>query len=190
MAGRGAAGDDGRGRFNPLRRSGGRATPGRGHEARPGDGGPFQSPPPKRGACDTEASTGGLSPSGKLLFQSPPPKRGACDCTAYPLTKELLLSGFNPLRRSGGRATSPSSPSSPRPWPRLVSIPSAEAGGVRRGSGDDPARKQLRAVSIPSAEAGGVRQYVLPRAFLTAEVSIPSAEAGGVRPTSSTTRPS
>ncbi len=69
---------------------------------------------------------------------------------------------------------------------RLVSIPSAEAGGVRLGRVAQEPLVELRAlVSIPSAEAGGVRQDrggLHPTPRLGARVSIPSAEAGGVRP--------
>ncbi len=92
-------------RFNPLRRSGGRATP---------------------------------SAAGS-------PLRG---CSVR----------FNPLRRSGGRATRRLSRHSDRNPPLHVSIPSAEAGGVRRAHRRTLCRLRVgRAVSIPSAEAGGVR---------------------------------
>ncbi len=90
----------------------------------------FQSPPPKRGACDwtalrgtsrflvsiPSAEAGGVRPvrpfwdwvtSWARWFQSPPPKRGACDvedsfCGVNMTTNNT---SFNPLRRSGGRAT-------------------------------------------------------------------------------------
>ncbi len=119
-------------RFNPLRRSGGRATEGaqRCCVRRP----PFQSPPPKRGACDKLSSTSSTTSGSMILFQSPPPKRGACDApyprrggaggllafqspppkrgacdSPGPLTVRQCRAcrSFNPLRRSGGRATAP-----------------------------------------------------------------------------------
>ncbi len=116
--------------FNPLRRGGGRATDrGQGDGPRPHLPA-FQSPPPRRGACDPQppldarllgraqvsipsAEAGGVRPTlvvatlavaDRHLFQSPPPRRGACD-------EELLQTPH---------------------WVALrVSIPSAEAGGVR-----------------------------------------------------------
>ncbi len=39
----------------------------------------FQSPPPKRGACDAADWGSGDVAAGLCVFQSPPPKRGACD---------------------------------------------------------------------------------------------------------------
>ncbi len=71
----------------------------------------FQSPPPKRGACDPAEGGAGEHP-GRARFQSPPPKRGACDPRRRTSTGARSRSGFNPLRRSGGRAT-PSPPSPP-----------------------------------------------------------------------------
>ncbi len=38
----------------------------------------FQSPPPRRGACDTTAPRS-RRPRSVAPFQSPPPRRGACD---------------------------------------------------------------------------------------------------------------
>ncbi len=99
-------------RFNPLRRGGGRATLAAAERSRPGGPG--------------------------ILFQSPPPRRGACDGQKR-RTRSLPdeETGFNPLRRGGGRATHPPDHGGRGGGPR-VSIPSAEAGGVR------PARSERR----------------------------------------------
>jgi hypothetical protein len=100
-----------------------------------------------------------VHPSGGLAwwFQSPPPRRGACDSPKSKKCSPGGCPGFNPLRRGGGRATDANVSLYPTPSPHVVSIPSAEAGGVRR-----MAVRRCRAVwapqvSIPSAEAGGVR---------------------------------
>ncbi len=63
-------------------------------------------------------------------FQSPPPKRGACDAFVF-------TTGFN--------------------YDAVVSIPSAEAGGVRQANDLKGRPTEIWYVSIPSAEAGGVR---------------------------------
>ncbi len=117
------------------------------------------------------------------------------------------------LCRGGGRATSGDRRLAIYGINTDVSIPAAEAGGVRRarsppipvigtGSSFNPRRRGggratwrwmrsmrvlVEGVSIPSAEAGGVRRPICCIAFRSsriAPVSIPSAEAGGVRPSS------
>ncbi len=137
----------------------------------------------RRGTGQGRATTlkfNGYGAASRLWFQSPPPKRGACDPSCVPATSRRC--GFNPLRRSGGRATKAAWGLYPKPW-EGVSIPSAEAGGVRRFLPWSGSRSSRSEVSIPSAEAGGVRPgAALNRAGVMARVvSIPSAEAGGVR---------
>ncbi len=182
---RGGGGRHRPGCFNPLRRSGGRATYCGYVYAGDIRRALFQSPPPKRGACDSTSSrreslrpkrvaavsipsaeAGGVRPAvasacGWMMmarwFQSPPPKRGACD---------RLLEGLGDKR----------------PVSR-VSIPSAEAGGVRPQHRAAAEHRGEAGVSIPSAEAGGVRPVADADGPRRAPggVSIPSADAGGVR---------
>ncbi len=196
-------------RFNPLRRGGGRAT-GRGALGDPPLSGGFQSPPPRRGACDQPSPPspspsppprrfnplrrgggratgsgggtwrrhrivrrfnplrrGGGRATGRtyvccsggmfIAFQSPPPRRGACDGARRQGGGTTRAARFNPLRRGGRRATGRRRGDARRRG-RVVSIPSAEAGGVRP-SWTPPGRSSFgRVVSIPSAEAGGVRR--------------------------------
>ncbi len=122
-------------RFNPLRRSGGRATRAEAEAKRLGLVSEFQSPPPKRGACDALAEAAAeltrqaaevSIPSAEAGGVRPPlPSTGGRGITPW---------RFNPLRRSGGRATRRTMNDTDLYRAFLVSIPSAEAGGVRRRS--------------------------------------------------------
>ncbi len=149
-------------------------------------GATFQSPPPKRGACDAGplASEGWVE---KLEVSIPSAEAGGVRPLQrqYSVAKEDPWHCFNPLRRSGGRATSARWSLSWKKPLLAVSIPSAEAGGVRRKANGVwvLARVSNSHVSIPSAEAGGVRLggAIMPDRDSYYLVSIPSAEAGGVR---------
>ncbi len=152
------------------------------------------------------------------MFQSPRPLRGACKPPrSRPYRCRPSISCFNPLGPCGGHARC-------RPaWHvgaciRVVSIPSAPAGGMQVGRGGDLTNAtQGSRVSIPSAPAGGMQAplsleqvntcyelaFQSPRPLRGAckprrrvghprkavrAVSIPSAPAGGMQATSSMTR--
>ncbi len=175
-------------RFNPLRRGGGRATSVRSPQRTRTNQSRFQSPPPRRGACDNTVLDRGSIEDGKFTFQSPPPRRGACDLLSEEYYESIQTGRFNPLRRGGGRATACmvlDRGDGDREG-HQVSIPSAEAGGVRPISRDFGFRSE-RLVALfqsPPPRRGACD----PRTWKCGSplngcviVSIPSAEAGGVR---------
>ncbi len=143
-------------------------------------------------------------------FQSPPPKRGACDLgrgSSKALGRPRDLVSIPSAEAGGVRRKAEATVAKTL----QVSIPSAEAGGVRQVGMNPIVKYAPSVVSIPSAEAGGVRRstrwtassssrktpsfnplrrsggratwcfHVL-YGSLRVQVSIPSAEAGGVRP--------
>ncbi len=146
----------------------------------------FQSPPPKRGACDTSPMMGSIV---RILPAVSIPSAEAGGVRPVRLQRrgeKLVGCGFNPLRRSGGRATS---------FLKSYVTKKVAAGfnPLRRSGGRATAAAEVRRskladlcrVSIPSAEAGGVRRWVghidESDDYIEGLVSIPSAEAGGVR---------
>ncbi len=117
----------------------------------------FQSPPPRRGACDG-ALGAWCGPTRRARFN--PLRRGggrATSCSPC-ATGWWTCTRFNPLRRGGGRATTLRALWQGSAKPTAFQSPPPRRGACDRADNANRPRDHLCSVSIPSAEAGGVRR--------------------------------
>ncbi len=136
--------------------------------------------------CDRPSAGKRWRMPGGRTFQSPPPKRGACDSTTYSAEAEEAGAPVSIPSAEAGGVRLDGWGLKPEIGPWVVSIPSAEAGGVRPRPRPPRRPPRPRRSFNPLRRSGGratrVRRHH--RRGRQRLVSIPSAEAGGVRPIS------